>query len=107
MSPRSTPKKKLTRSPLVLVLCEVKFAPVLSMSEYVPAIQNKLRRSGFPGFEVAQIQNIEFTSPTVPPKISALSRWSFQSSDGNSSVILTTESFAIQTTVYDDFESFI
>lgn len=40
---RSTPALKLERSPLVLVLSQVRFPALLSMSEHVAEIQTRLR----------------------------------------------------------------
>ena len=45
--PRQNPPLKLRYSPLVMVLAQVRFSPVLKMADYVPAIQEKLRREGY------------------------------------------------------------
>ena len=39
---RTLPPLKLSKSPLVLVLCQVRFTPILAMADYVPRIQDHL-----------------------------------------------------------------
>ena len=46
---RTSPPLRLPGSPLVLVLCQVRIATVRDMAGYIPALQDRLRRDGFPG----------------------------------------------------------
>jgi len=38
--------KKLKKSPLAMVLAQVKFAPVLQIQKYIPELQEELRKKG-------------------------------------------------------------
>ena len=48
---RSRPPLKLHKSPLVMVLAQVRISHVAKMGDYVDDVQERLRRSGFPRFE--------------------------------------------------------
>ena len=94
---------KLERSPLQLVLVQVRFSPVTAMREYVPPFQDKLRKSGFPGFKKEQIQQVTFGPE---PTAETSTRWSFLSRDKREGVILTEDFVVYETARYDVFESF-
>jgi uncharacterized protein (TIGR04255 family) len=98
--------RRLTRAPLVMVLCEVRFSPVLTMESHVPTIQDALRRCGFPGFERAVMQQIEF-APDGPPRFSADQRWFFRSKGRTRVASLSTSAVTLQATDYSQFESFL
>lgn len=94
---------KLERSPLQLVLVQVRFSPVTAMREYVPPFQDKLRKSGFPGFMKEQIQQVTFGPE---PAAETSTRWSFMSRDKREGVVLTEDFVVYETTFYDVFEKF-
>lgn len=100
---RTQPPLHLTKSPLIFVLAQVRFAPILKMAEYVPEIQEALRRKGFPGYQVRATQEISF----LPVLQAAQSeRWFFSSRDRVRSVILAPDFVVLATSEYDRFESF-
>ena len=41
-------RRILKRAPVVYILMQLRFAPILAMAKYVPDIQDALRRSGLP-----------------------------------------------------------
>ena len=95
----------LEHSPLVLVLCEIRFSPVLAIDRHVTAIQDRLRNNGFPDYSVATQQQIQFGTEggvQVQPSL----RWSFASADKKRVMTLTTSSIALQVTDYQTFEDF-
>ncbi|WP_312180834.1 TIGR04255 family protein [Arthrobacter sp.] len=100
-------KRKLERSPLVVVLTEIRFAPILTMASFVPAIQDELRRQGYPGFTASAIQQFQFSMAGSEPVIQSTPRWVFTSKDNDEIVSLTYEAISMQTTSYDDFEAFL
>jgi uncharacterized protein (TIGR04255 family) len=99
-------KSKLANSPLILALAEIRFSPVLVMEHYIPAIQETLRRGGFPGFMPATTQQIQFIGDSGPT-MQTSTRWLFTSIDGSDVVTLSTESLSFHTRNYDDFETFM
>jgi uncharacterized protein (TIGR04255 family) len=100
---RQTPGLKLERSPLQFVLVQVRFSPVTAMREYVPPLQDKLRKSGFPGFNKEQIQQVTFGPE---PTAETSTRWCFVSRDKREGVVLTEDFVVYETTRYDVFETF-
>lgn len=98
-------RRHLEHSPLVLVLCEIRFSPVLAIDQHVTAIQDSLRNNGFPDYSVATQQQIQFGaegSVQLQPSL----RWSFTSADKKRVITLTTSSIALQVTDYRTFEDF-
>jgi uncharacterized protein (TIGR04255 family) len=76
------------------------------MESHVPAIQEQLRRSGFPGFEQAVEHQFEF-SPAAAPKLTTQNRWLFRRVDATQVVVLSTSSLILQVTEYSQFEDFV
>jgi uncharacterized protein (TIGR04255 family) len=95
----------LEHAPLVLVLCEIRFSPVLAIDQHVPAIQDHLRNNDFPDYSVITQQQIQFGAGggvQLQPSL----RWSFASADKKRVMTLTTSSIALQVTDYRTFEDF-
>jgi uncharacterized protein (TIGR04255 family) len=102
---RTLPPLKLSKSPLVLVLCQVRFSPVLAIGEYFPRIQDKLRLRGYPHVKSAIAQEVVFT----PTGASAIQRprWVLQDKARERSVIISDSFVVFQTTAYGVFEQFV
>lgn len=103
--PRTRPALSLARSPLVLVLAQIRFSAVLAIDKYVPAFQERLRAEGFPRFQQEQVRSIELALGNVTQR--EMTRWHFRNRDASSAVMLTTEFMAIQTNRYESFERFL
>lgn len=96
---------KLSKSPLVLVLCQVRFTPVLAIAEYVPRIQDHLRKRGYPHVRSAPTQEVVI-SPTGP-QVTQRARWVLQDKALTRSIILSDSFVAFETTAYGVFEEFV
>lgn len=96
---------KLLQSPLVYVLAQVRITPVMKMEEYVPEVQDRLRKEGYPRFIEGQVQEVRFDSATGP-RVAAHPRWDFQTKDARTGIILTRSSLVVQTNQYDTYEDF-
>jgi len=94
----------LSKQPLVLVLCQVRFSPVRKMSDYIPAIQEEFRRHHFPLEEAGKIQQLTIT----PAGVHAVEqeRWVYRTKDENWSVTVLQDSVVLQTIAYERFEGF-
>lgn len=106
MSREPNEKKKLENSPLVAVLSEVRFAPILTIGNLIPAMQEELRRKGFPGFTTSMVHQFQMALGGEPT-FQQTSRWVFTSKDNAQTITITTEGMSLQTTSYDDFEAFL
>jgi uncharacterized protein (TIGR04255 family) len=104
MTPVKPTIPKLPRAPLIFVLAQVKFTPVLKMESYVPDIQEYLRHRGFPKYRQENISNIIIGSEA---KADIVKRWIFEDPENHKQFVLTTESVAFQTTAYDTFDTFL
>ena len=94
----------LSKQPLVLVLCQVRFSPVRRMADYIPAIQEEFRRRGYPIERAGKIQQL-----TISPagwQAGEQERWEYQTKDEAWSVLVLQDSVVLQTTGYQRFEEF-
>lgn len=99
---RSVP---LSKQPLALVLIQTRFSPILNISDYVPKIQDSLRKLSFPLF-------VSKTSAKLEPSLDGIrpipiTQWRFETSDQRTSIILDQDQILLQTTNYHSFEEFI
>lgn len=102
---RILPPLHLSRSPLLLVLAQVRFSPVLQMDRFIPTIQERLRSEGFPKFQM--LQNITIQIPGIPavgqnPTV----YWEFMDREDKKSIAIGTEGIAFTVTDYSTFEDF-
>ena len=103
MTRRKSPPLKLERSPLVLVLTQVRFSSLLTMKDHVPEIQQGLREKGFPRFTQEERQQFVF-GPEIKAEREIL--WVFGNRDRTEAVTLSSSSVSYQTSHYDIFETF-
>ena len=94
----------LTKQPLVLVLCQVRFSLVRKMADYIPAIQEVFRRHAFPIERSGKIQQLTITSAGV--QATEQERWEYRTKDEQWSVTVLQDSVVLQTTAYEKFEGF-
>lgn len=102
---RSLPPLRLTRSPLVLVVTQVRFSAVVAIEKFIPEIQEQLRHKGFPRYGRGQIQEL-LLQPNAPPKFNMTDRFEFQNKEENIGIVLTPNSLAVHTNNYKNFEEF-
>jgi uncharacterized protein (TIGR04255 family) len=104
---------KMTNAPVYFVLAQVRFNPVLTLDQYVPAIQNSLRKTGFPDFQKGVVPALNFG--LVNQQIAAQpvgvfspqSRYIFMDEQKTTGFLLDQASLILQTTHYDTFEHFL
>lgn len=95
----------LSKQPLVLVLCQVKFSPVRQMADYIGRIQDEFRRHGFP-IERTITATPGIVISAVGMQVNAMERWEFRTRDEQTSIVVTHESVVLLTTHYERFERF-
>lgn len=100
---RTLPPLKLTRSPLVVVLAQVKISPVLQMKDYIPRIQEVLRRNDFPRFRENVVQEVLF-GPEI--KTGTRQRWLFSTEGQTETVVLASDFIVLECSRYTVFEKF-
>jgi len=95
---------KLTKQPLALVLIQVRFSPITDLEKYLPAIQDDLRRSGYPLQSVNDTVRLEVSDGKVSPK--PVRQWLMQTADRRASLVFDYGQLLLQTVEYEGFESF-
>ncbi len=73
------------------------------MHEYVPGIQERLRRDGFPHFRETVVQELHF-GPDI--KTAARKRWVFSNKPQTETVVLANDFVALECSRYGVFEDF-
>jgi uncharacterized protein (TIGR04255 family) len=95
----------LSKQPLVLVLGQVRFSPVRQMGDYLPAIQEDLRRAGFPIERAGKIQQLQIGPSQVG--FVEQERWEYRSKDESTSILVLQDAVVLQTSAYRRFEDFV
>jgi len=96
---------KLHHDPLTLVLCQVRFSRIRKMRDFLPGIQDRLRRSGFPEDASTTLQRIRL-EPGKQPELVPIPHDEFRSKDGTWGVVLAEDMLALATTRYDSYRGF-
>jgi uncharacterized protein (TIGR04255 family) len=94
---------RLLNGPLVYVLAQVVISPILQMKQYIPEIQEELRKGGYPRFQEDQIQDVIF-GPQPQTRMSL--RWTFLDAGGHNSVVISNNFIVLETSAYQTFEKF-
>lgn len=104
MSGRSRSALKLERSPLVHVLSQIRFSPVLKVDKYIGDIQESFRDTGLPRMNEEEVQQF-----VVGPGIEAdrSSRWVFSDRGKHEAVVLTKDFLVYEVSRYTTFEAFV
>lgn len=97
---------RLSRAPVVYVLCQVRFSAVLKMAEFLPAIQEALRVR-FPRFRHEVMNALEFSAPGGPLTQRTESRWVLNDATDTNGYLIQQAAFVYHTTAYTEFEEFL
>ena len=106
-------RTRLARSPLDLVVCQLRFEaqPQVAEAQLALAVHEALggAEGQYPRFEPVVTQAVNFTlGPPAPPAMSqqGVSGWRYQSADGAWTLSLMPDHVAVETTEYTDWEDF-
>jgi uncharacterized protein (TIGR04255 family) len=102
-------RRVLKNAPVVYLLAQVKFAPVLAMGKYIADIQDVLRKSGLEHYNEDRIKEyqINVTDDAAKTEVQEISHWQFQNSEKTEAVVLGVDTFVFHATSYEDFEKFL
>ena len=86
---------KLAHAPVISIIGQVRFSPVLSIESYVPKIQEELRKRGYPKFEKFTQQSLAFgpDGGAMPPTVAY--SWRFSDRDDSQIAILNTNAISL------------
>lgn len=95
---------QLSKAPVVYVLCQVRFSPVLKMSDFIPDIQERHRKK-YPVFE-EQTSQIFKIGP-AGPQATTETRWYFANPNQDVGFVITPGFVAFMTLHYSSFDNFL
>jgi uncharacterized protein (TIGR04255 family) len=102
---RNSPALHLRNAPLIYVVAQVRFSPIVAIEKFVPEIQEKLRHKGFPRFARGQVMEIALQADGAP-KFNAVERFEFQDKEARLGIVLQSNSLAVHTNSYSNYEKF-
>lgn len=94
---------RLPRSPLTLVVGQIRFCPILDIHDLLPKIQHKMRQNDLPGHEEQRIQQL-----SIGPKIETdeVRRYVFQNRTRTEAAFLTDRFVVLATSTHETFSTF-
>lgn len=106
--------KKMRNAPVYFVIAQARHNPVLRLAAYVPEIQDRMRKAGYPDHQSRPGLAVELNAlgpdgqsdvkPLVPKVVE---RHLFLSTDGTRGFIVEPGALSYQTTEYDTFDPFL
>ncbi|MGM9481820.1 TIGR04255 family protein [Roseateles sp. NT4] len=97
----------LKNPPVYFTLAQVRFNPLLKLQDFLPPIQEQMRKAGYPDFSTQTSFVLQFSldgksAPTPIPR----ERFTFGSADRKHAFVLDQDSLTLQSTQYGRFEEF-
>jgi uncharacterized protein (TIGR04255 family) len=104
--------RKMTHAPVYFAIVQARFNPILALDSYVPQIQERFRKEGFPDVQKGVLATLnlnlaapaEGSTPQVP--VAQSTRYTFCNMDRTAGFILDQGALSFQTTEYEIFETF-
>ncbi|WP_232111470.1 TIGR04255 family protein [Pseudomonas guariconensis] len=104
---------KYANAPVYFTIGQVRHNPLLSLKTYLPAIQERMRKAGYPDFKSTSQMQFAFNAVTggdeaLPPQpaIQQSEHYTFSNVDGTQGFLLDASSISFRCTEYDTFEVF-
>lgn len=95
--------KKLKNQPLKFVLAEFRFSQVLKIADYIPELQDALRKE-YPIFENKKEQMVSVHNGNL--EVLHANRWAFISANHHNSIDISSDRIMFSTSAYPRFEGF-
>jgi uncharacterized protein (TIGR04255 family) len=96
---------KLRHPPVIYVVAQVAFTPVLALKKQLPKIQHAFQGIGFPRYQEGELATVRVgggSGPTITTK----PRWDFSNRDKDTGITLTESTVAVATSRYETYEEF-
>ncbi len=102
---------KLTHAPVFYVVAQVTHSPVLKLDSFIPELQDRLRKVGFPGYRQHTQTTLSVEANTGAPGETQVNQGQvthhiFSGRDPSESFVVGQDSFALQTVEYDTIDEF-
>lgn len=89
----------------MFALGQVVISAVLNMETYIPEIQERLRKTGYPRFERLELQAVRLEAGSTP-RMHTETRWLFINRDKTGLVSINTNSIVLERSEYTSFDDF-
>lgn len=104
--------KKLNNAPLFFTIIQVRFNTILTLDTFVPKIQDRLRKAGYPDMNQAVVATFPLMQGVLSAAegqipISRNARYTFGNIDRTSNFVLDPNAISFQTTQYDRFSTLL
>jgi uncharacterized protein (TIGR04255 family) len=103
--------ERMSNAPVYYALAQARFNPISAMSKYVADIQDRLRREGYPLFDVQQVNQLVVPTPEegapAEARLSQAASWLITRGDRSAGFILGAEAISYHTTHYETHNEFI
>lgn len=98
----------LKNPPVYFTLVQVRFNAILKLADYLPAIQDALRKSGYPLFEEqrAMLVRVVMRDGQPVPEPQERTRYQFADVEGTHAFLLDPDALTLQSTNHLNFEAF-
>jgi uncharacterized protein (TIGR04255 family) len=101
---------KMSLAPVFYTLAQVQFNSIAQMTDYVARLQERLRRSGFPDYQVENqleltLRRLDGSQPDIQPHQHI--RWSFMNAQRTEGYLLLSNALVFHTTRYNTFADFL
>ncbi|MGA8657132.1 MAG: TIGR04255 family protein [Chthoniobacterales bacterium] len=97
---------KLKNAPVVLIIGQVRFSPILAIESSVPKIQAELRKKGFPKYDKVAQQSFGVRADGGAISPSTEYSWRFTDRDDRQSVVMATNAVTLQSALNQTAEEF-
>jgi uncharacterized protein (TIGR04255 family) len=105
---------KMKSAPVFFTVGQVQHNPLLNLGSYLPVIQERMRKAGYPDFR--RMKQVQFDlvttvggdgSPLPSPTVQEVERFVFSDTSSTRAFVLQPSALSFQTTEYDTFEPFL
>lgn len=94
----------LSKKPLALVLIQVRYSPIAKIAEFIPEIQDRFRKNGYP--VQTNHKSVTFEINSEGMKQAEMPQWRFETPERESVVLIDQSQILLQTSHYTSFEFF-
>lgn len=105
--------RKMKSAPLYFTIGQVQHNPLLNLNSYVPAIQERMRRAGYPDFKRESLLQFDLAqmssggNPHAVPVPQEMERFQFSDASNTRGFLLHSNALSFMTTDYDTFGPFM
>lgn len=100
--------KPLKTPPVYFTVAQVRFNTLLKLATYVPELQERLRKAGYPAFSTQTAMAVSFSASNGQQLAHpvALEQFVFATTDQQHAFVLAADALTLQSTNYGTFEAF-